>query len=116
MDCKTIKELLSHFAKNEDSELGDDRADQLLGAVKSKVAYKTAKEEPAPVTNNEIMTMEEAAAFFRVTIEELEDEFQTLPVFSIGGQVRIRRSQLLKWIEDRERMMRGHRVLSLVNE
>ena len=116
MDCKTIKELLSHFAKNDAAELGENRAVELLAQVKSRVANDAAKEEAASTKVNEVMTMEEAAAFLFVSVEDLEDEFQTLPVFSIGGQVRIRRSQLLQWIKERERMMRGHRILSLVNE
>lgn len=143
MDFKTIDGLISHIANLDEPELSNERAEELLLSVK-KSAARSADSVTSDGSNisgssdfsvssgnsrrasfqkdshlqarPEVLTMEEAAAFLRVSIEDLEKEFNTLPVFSIGGRMRIRRSQLTEWIEERERMIRGHRVLSLINE
>jgi len=51
----------------------------------------------------EIMTLEEAAGFLRVSATELDVEDWGLPVFEIGGRLRVRRTRLIEWIENRER-------------
>jgi len=51
----------------------------------------------------EIMTLDEAAEFLRVDPRELDVEVWGLPVFEIGGRLRVRRARLVAWIEDRER-------------
>ena len=52
----------------------------------------------------EIMTLPEVADFLRVSTEELEGVASELPAFELGGQVRVRRSKLIEWIEQRERV------------
>ena len=115
MDFKTIDGLINHIENLDEPELSNERAEALLLSVKKKTE-RSATSDTHLQHNPEVLTMEEAAAFLRVSIEDLEKEFHTLPVFSIGGRMRIRRSQLIEWIEERERMIRGHRVLSLINE
>ena len=92
--------------------LADTKAFSVLENIKSQVA----SEKEMAATDHEILTMEEAAAFLRVSPRDLEEEFDTLPVFMIGNKLRVRRSQLLLWVEERERKTRGRRLFSLVNE
>ena len=56
-----------------------------------------------PVTTAEILTMEEAAEFLRLTPEQVGELIEELPAFELAGQIRIRRQKLLDWIEQRER-------------
>jgi len=51
----------------------------------------------------EIMTIDEVAGFLRVSREELERAAVDLPAFEIGGVIRVRRSKLIEWLEQRER-------------
>ncbi|MHC5056602.1 MAG: anti-sigma factor [Planctomycetota bacterium] len=51
----------------------------------------------------EIMTLDEAAEFLRVDARELDIQEWGLPVFEIGGRLRVRRARLVEWIEQRER-------------
>lgn len=60
-------------------------------------------EETRPNRESEILTLEEAAEFLRVSPEELQPFVMDLPAFELGGQIRVRRSRLLEWIEQRER-------------
>jgi transcriptional regulator with XRE-family HTH domain len=51
----------------------------------------------------EIMTLDEVAEFLRISLDELEEVVLELPVFELAGQLRVRRSKLTEWIEERER-------------
>jgi hypothetical protein len=51
----------------------------------------------------ELMTLDEVAAFLRVGLDALEEIVLELPCFELAGQLRVRRSKLLEWIESRER-------------
>ena len=51
----------------------------------------------------EIMTLDEVAEFLRVSVDDLEEVATDLPAFEIGGQVRVRRSKLVQWVEARAR-------------
>lgn len=51
----------------------------------------------------EIMTLEEVAQFLRVTVDDLTEVAAELPAFEIAGRIRVRRSRLIEWIEQRER-------------
>ena len=51
----------------------------------------------------EIMTFSEAAEFLRLSDAEMADIAGELPAFELAGQLCIRRSRLLEWIEQRER-------------
>jgi len=58
----------------------------------------------------EIMTLKEAAAFLRVSLDEIGELLETLPAFELAGQVRIRRTRLVAWIEERERVYRRAQI------
>jgi len=50
----------------------------------------------------EIMTLPEVANFLRIGPEELQCVISDLPAFEVGGEVRVRRTRLIEWIEKRE--------------
>lgn len=54
----------------------------------------------------EILTLEEAAAFLRISLDDLEEIVLELPAFELAGQLRIRRTRLIEWVEARERSYR----------
>jgi len=62
----------------------------------------------------EIMTLDEAAAFLRVSADELAQVLDELPAFELAGQVRVRRTKLVEWIEGRERSFRKASIESWV--
>jgi hypothetical protein len=66
-------------------------------------ARRLLSEETRPRREPEILTLEEVAAFLRIEPEELRPFVTDLPAFELGGQIRVRRSKLLEWIEQRER-------------
>ncbi len=51
----------------------------------------------------EIMTLEGAAEFLRISPEQLGEIIEELPAFELAGQVRVRRERLIEWIQQRER-------------
>jgi len=83
--------------------------DEVLAAVKAEVAAEAAM----AAVEHDVMTLDEAAAYLRVGLDELERELDTLPTFDIGGRIRIRRCRLMAWVEERERLARNRRLLSL---
>ena len=50
----------------------------------------------------EIMTLEETANFLRLTNEQLGEVMEELPAFELAGQIRVRRTRLIEWIQRRE--------------
>lgn len=74
----------------------------VLARVKRRLA--TAAEAAAPVA--EVLTPEEVAAFLQITLEELYENLDQLPVFEFAGRVRIRRRALEAWIEEKEQSFR----------
>jgi hypothetical protein len=60
-------------------------------------------EETRPRRESDILTLEEVAEFLRINPEEFRPYIEDLPAFELGGQIRVRRSKLLEWIEQRER-------------
>ena len=50
----------------------------------------------------EIMTLDDVAAFLRISLDELDDIAGELPAFELAGRVRVRRARLVEWIEQRE--------------
>lgn len=51
---------------------------------------------------SEIMTIDEAARFLRLTPEQMGELIEELPAFELAGQIRIRRQKLLEWVKQRE--------------
>lgn len=66
-------------------------------------ARRLLSEETRPKPELEILTLEEVAVFLRIDPQELRPYVEDLPAFELGGQIRVRRSRLLEWIEQRER-------------
>ncbi len=66
-------------------------------------ARRLLSEETRPRRESEILTLEEVAAFLRIEPEEMRPFVTDLPAFELGGQIRVRRSKLLEWVEHRER-------------
>lgn len=64
--------------------------------------------------SQEVWTLEEVAQFLRISMDDLELELDTLPVFAVGAQVRVRRQALMEWIQSREDEARRRHELSLV--
>jgi anti-sigma factor RsiW len=81
-------------------------AERLLEAIKAEVAAEAA----LATVEHEIMTFDEVAAYLRVAPDELEAELSTLPFFELGGRLRIRRSRLVAWVEEREGRARHGRL------
>jgi hypothetical protein len=50
----------------------------------------------------EVMTLDEVAAFLRVSTDDLAELVEELPAFEVAGRVRVRRARLLDWLERRE--------------
>ena len=66
-------------------------------------ARRLVSEEIRPRREPEILTLEEVAQFLRITPDDLRPYVEDLPAFELGGQIRVRRSRLLEWVERRER-------------
>jgi hypothetical protein len=62
----------------------------------------------------EVMTLEDVAEFLRVSVEDLSEAVPELPAFEIGGRIRVRRTKLIEWIEQRERAYARSRIESEV--
>ena len=50
----------------------------------------------------EIMTLDDVAEFLHIGREEVEQFAEELPAFELAGAVRVRRTRLIEWIEQRE--------------
>lgn len=113
-DCRHVLDeyrSLSNLSATDSGPLLEaDRAQRALSAILDELAIHTTV-DALP----EVMTIEEVAAFLRVEPDDLDVELDTLPAFEIGGRLRVRRSRLLEWIEERERKARSRRILSLVH-
>jgi len=51
----------------------------------------------------EIMTLDEVGEYLRVTPKQLGEVVGELPAFELAGRIRVRRTKLIEWIEQRER-------------
>lgn len=58
---------------------------------------------PRQHRREQIMTLQEVAAFLQLGPNEMGEIAEELPAFELAGQVRVRRSRLIEWIEQRER-------------
>ncbi len=64
----------------------------------SILAHTTERAAPS----SEILTLNEAALYLRLSTEELTEALDRLPYFRIAGQIRFRRRSLEAWIEAQE--------------
>ena len=60
--------------------------------------------------NLQLLTLAEAATVLQVSTRTLQRMIQSseLPAFKVGGQWRVRESQLRQWIEKRENPLAGN--------
>lgn len=70
----------------------------LLRRVRGAVADDTGLGKAS-----DVMTLEETSAFLRLSLADMDELVDQLPVFELAGRLRIRRSRLLEWIAQRER-------------
>lgn len=59
---------------------------------------------PAEATSAwpDVMTLDEVARYLRIALDDLDRFASDLPAFEVAGQVRVRRTELVKWISRRE--------------
>jgi len=65
-------------------------------------ASRTIAEATRATPRPEIMTLDEAAAFLRISPDELGEIAEELPAFELAGRIRVRRSRLIEWVARRE--------------
>lgn len=51
---------------------------------------------------SEIMTLDEVAAFLRISSDDMAEIAEELPAFELAGNIRVRRTKLIEWIEQQE--------------
>ena len=50
----------------------------------------------------EVLTLAEVARYLRVALDDLDQVATDIPAFEVAGQIRVRRTELVKWIARRE--------------
>lgn len=103
--CESCRRRLDVLAELHGALRGLRRLEPSAAAVletRRLVRRETRAGETRGVDAPEIMTLEEAAEFLRITGEELGEILGRLPAFEIAGRVRVRRDKLVEWIERRE--------------
>jgi hypothetical protein len=68
--------------------------------LRVRIAIETSTR--IPTVEPEVMGIEEAAAFLRITIRELIDCLDELPAFEIAGRIRFNRDRLIRWMLTKE--------------
>lgn len=89
-DLRAVDSVLAEFIQQ---PLSETVAQRVLGRV-----LQSAPPEAVP----EILTLRETAAYLRISEDDLQDLLDELPIFELGGQLRIRTQRLRQWIEQRE--------------
>jgi anti-sigma factor RsiW len=64
----------------------------------------------APDAWPEVMALEEVARYLGITLDELDRLAADLPAFEVAGRIRVRRSELGKWIARREQDYAAQRL------
>lgn len=114
LDAKQAAEVREHLVQCErcrNRMAALNRIDEMLGTLRplrppasTVLATRRALAQQirtSPVS--EIMTLEEAADFLRITADQLGEIVEELPAFELAGQIRVRRDRLLEWVQQRER-------------
>lgn len=99
--CAECRRRLDDLRETDSLMTGLRREEPSAGAVLE--ARRALSREVRGGRDPEVMTLEEAAEFLRIAPRELDVAAWGLPVFEIGGRLRVRRSRLVQWIERRER-------------
>lgn len=114
LDAKQAAEIREHLAQCEHCRnrmAALNRIDEILMTLRpfhppasTVLATRRAlAPEIRPAPASEIMTLEEASHFLRITADQLGEIVEELPAFELAGQIRVRRDRLLEWIQQRER-------------
>ena len=98
--CEACRRRLAAL-RSADAALGAlSRYDPPAGAVLR--ARRALSRELRGAREPEILTLDEVAELLRISLDELEEVVLELPAFELAGQLRVRRSRLLEWVEARE--------------
>lgn len=98
--CQTCRQRLAAFKTVDGALRRMSAAQPSAGTILA--TRRLLAEETRPKREPEILTLEEVAEFLRIDPEELRPFVADLPAFELGGQIRVRRSKLLEWVEQRE--------------
>jgi hypothetical protein len=79
--------------------LPSSTASRILDTIEARAR---AQEQAQPA--REIMTLDEAVSYLRLSPTQAEEILNDLPAFELAGQIRIRRSRLIEWVEQQERI------------
>ncbi|MHC4250636.1 MAG: anti-sigma factor, partial [Planctomycetota bacterium] len=99
--CAECRRRLDDLREADSAMAGLRREEPSAGAVLE--TRRALSREVRGRSEPDIMTLEEAAEYLRVDSRELNVEEWGLPVFEIGGRLRVRRARLVEWVENRER-------------
>jgi hypothetical protein len=110
---KSVKSTRAAALRRVDRALAD-----LPPVAASAQAQVRALRAAAEVTgfgpvSDAVLTLTDVAAFLRVTPAQLDDIVADLPVFELGGQLRVRRSRLLAWVAGREAAYRREQAYGM---
>jgi helix-turn-helix protein len=100
--CDVCRKRLDALSSADDALRRLPRPEPSASAL-LKVRRELAREVRPDTATPEVMTLDEVAAFLRVSADQLGDLAAELPAFELGGRIRVRRERLVKWIEVRER-------------
>ncbi len=100
-ECGDCARMLEAFRASE-------RALQQVGRIEPKPAVlldvrRAVARERQHHNDDSLMTMDEVAEYLRLGPDEFERVAARLPAFEFAGRILVRRSQLMKWIRQRER-------------
>lgn len=99
-DCDRCRARLAALERSDGLLAELPRLTPRTGAVRA--ARQAASEAARAKVEREIMTLDEVAAFLRISPDELGEIAEELPAFELAGRIRVRREKLIEWIAHRE--------------
>ena len=99
--CEQCRRHLQALGELDGALRGLVHAGPLAKAVLS--ARRLLSKELRGTEVREVMTLKEAAELLRISLDELGEILNEFPAFEIAGQIRVRRTRVVAWIERRER-------------
>lgn len=100
-ECAPCNRRLARLTRSDSLLREEARADVPAGLLHR--ARQAVADDTGLGSASEIMTLEEAAAFLKISPADMDNVVDELPVFELAGRLRIRRSKLLERIAQRER-------------
>ncbi len=76
------------------------------GELRLSSAVSAELEDAAPAQPRPVMTLDEVAAYLRVSPATIEELLPEIPCFELGGQLLFRRDSIDAWTRNRERKLR----------